>query len=92
MAEKESKPGIFGIILKSIKIPTYSLMKRFCLIYIYANVHIQDSDDWAEKNLLCKNKGRKTMHNQQLFLKAFPDLYWRELRKFMFERKSCILD
>lgn len=76
MAEKESKPGIFGIILKSIKIPTYSLMKRFCLIYIYMLMFIfKIVMIGLKKILLCKNKGRKTMHNQQLFLKAFSELY-----------------
>lgn len=45
-----------------------------------------------KKILLRKNKGRQTMHHQQLFLQAFAELYQRELWKFTFERKSCILD
>lgn len=31
-----------------------------------------------KKILLCKNKGRKTMHHQQLFLKAFSESYTEE--------------
>lgn len=31
-----------------------------------------------KKFLFCKNKGRKPMHHQQLFLKAFSESYTEE--------------
>lgn len=42
---------------------------------MYANGRIKDSDDWAENILLCKNKGKKPVHEQQLFLKAVSERY-----------------
>lgn len=90
-AEKASKAGIFGNILKSLESPSSLPVKYFCLKYRYANVHVEDSDDWAERTIW-KNKGRKTVHHQQLALSAFSHSPWGELRNHRIIRVQGALE